>query len=67
MIKPSAPPPASTSKSSSSRRVYLDLHVRVEPDWREDRRILGEIDRDLMVPLGVAEESKLDEEDEFED
>lgn len=26
------------------RRVYLDLHVRVEPGWRENRRLLAEID-----------------------
>jgi GTPase len=24
-------------------RVYLDLHVRVKSDWREDERVLGEI------------------------
>ena len=24
-------------------RVYLDLHVRVKSEWREDERILGEI------------------------
>jgi GTP-binding protein Era len=24
-------------------RVYLDLHVRVRSDWREDERVLGEI------------------------
>jgi GTP-binding protein Era len=33
------------------RRVYLDLHVRVEPDWREDRALLATLDRD--VDLGV--------------
>ena len=26
------------------RRVYLALHVRVEPGWRENRRLLAEID-----------------------
>jgi GTP-binding protein Era len=26
-----------------STRVFLDLHVRVRADWREDERILGEI------------------------
>jgi GTP-binding protein Era len=25
-------------------RVYLDLHVRVEAGWRENRRLLAEID-----------------------
>ena len=28
-------------------RVYLDLHVRHEPDWRERKRVLAEIDRDV--------------------
>jgi len=35
------------------RRVYLDLHVRVEPDWREDRALLAEMNRD--VDLGGLE------------
>ncbi len=34
------------------RRVYLDLQVKLEPGWREDRRILGELDRDLIGRLG---------------
>ena len=25
------------------RRVFLDLHVRVKAEWREDDRVLGEI------------------------
>lgn len=29
------------------RRVYLDLHVRVEPDWREDKGLLASMDRDV--------------------
>jgi GTP-binding protein Era len=29
------------------RRVYLDLQVKVEPDWRESRRVLADLDRDL--------------------
>jgi GTP-binding protein Era len=29
------------------RRVYLDLHVRVEPDWREDKGLLASLDRDV--------------------
>jgi len=31
------------------RRVYLDLKVRHEPDWRENRRVLQELDRDLFA------------------
>jgi GTP-binding protein Era len=29
------------------RRVYLDLHVRVEPDWRENRALLADMNRDI--------------------
>ena len=36
------------------RRVYLDLHVRVETDWRENQAVLAALDRD--VDLGVSEE-----------
>jgi GTP-binding protein Era len=31
------------------RRVYLDLHVREEPGWREDRRILADLDRGVYT------------------
>jgi GTP-binding protein Era len=31
------------------RRVYLDLHVREQPGWREDRRILADLDRDVYT------------------
>ena len=30
------------------RRVYLELFVRVEPRWREDRRILASLDKELL-------------------
>jgi len=33
------------------RRVYLDLQVRLEPGWREDRALLARLDRDLDVDL----------------
>jgi GTP-binding protein Era len=29
------------------RHIYLDLHVRVELDWREDKSILATLDRDV--------------------
>ncbi len=29
------------------RRVYLELHVKVEPGWREDRAVLASLDRDV--------------------
>ena len=29
------------------RRVYLDLHVKVEPDWREDRALLAQLNREV--------------------
>jgi GTP-binding protein Era len=31
------------------RRVYLDLHVRVEPDWREDKALLATLERDVEI------------------
>jgi GTPase len=34
------------------RRLYLDLQVRLEPDWRENQHILAALDRDVDVPLG---------------
>jgi len=33
------------------KRVFLDLNVRLEPDWREDQALLAQIDRD--VDLGT--------------
>jgi GTP-binding protein Era len=33
------------------RRVFLDLQVRLEPGWREDRGLLARLDRDLDVDL----------------
>ncbi|HVT58824.1 MAG TPA: GTPase Era [Thermoanaerobaculia bacterium] len=33
------------------RRVYLDLQVRLEPGWREDRSILIQLDRDVDLDL----------------
>lgn len=40
------------------RRVYLDLHVRVEAGWREDRAVLSSLDRDvdLNLDLGNSED-----------
>ncbi len=34
------------------RRVYLDLQVKLEPGWRENPRILSELERDLVGWLG---------------
>ena len=28
---------------SSTRSVFLDLHVRVKSDWREDERVLNDM------------------------
>jgi len=36
------------------RKVFLDLHVRCERDWRENPRLLAEIDRDAHAALGLA-------------
>ena len=33
------------------RKLYLELRVRHEPDWREDQRLLAELDRDVHAPL----------------
>ena len=33
------------------KRVYLELFVRHEPDWRENRRLLALLDRDLHAPV----------------
>jgi GTPase len=33
------------------RRVYLDLHVKVEPDWRENRAVLQALDRDVDLDM----------------
>jgi GTP-binding protein Era len=33
------------------RRIFLDLQVRLEPGWREDRALLARLDRDLDVDL----------------
>ncbi len=30
-------------------RVFLDLHVRVEEDWRERRNVLADIDREILL------------------
>jgi GTP-binding protein Era len=32
------------------RKVFLDLRVRHEPDWRENSRLLADLDRDLHAP-----------------
>ncbi|HEX4961475.1 MAG TPA: GTPase Era [Thermoanaerobaculia bacterium] len=33
------------------RRVYLDLNVRLEPGWREDKAVLASLDRDVDLSL----------------
>jgi len=38
------------------RKVHLDLRVRHEPDWRENPRLLAELDRDLHAPLDLEPE-----------
>ncbi|HUP41883.1 MAG TPA: GTPase Era [Thermoanaerobaculia bacterium] len=30
------------------RKVHLDLHVREEPDWRENRRVLADLEREVF-------------------
>lgn len=33
------------------KRLYLDLQVRLQPEWREDRAVLSRLDRDVDVEL----------------
>jgi GTP-binding protein Era len=33
------------------RRVYLDLNVRLEPGWREDKAVLASLDREVDLNL----------------
>jgi GTP-binding protein Era len=33
------------------RRVYLDMNVRLEPDWRENKSVLAALDRDVDLNL----------------
>jgi GTPase len=33
------------------RRVYLDLNVRLEPDWRENKAVLAALDRDVDLEM----------------
>jgi GTPase len=44
------------------RRVYLDLHVRVEPDWRENRAVLQALDRDVDLDLNLDPGTDIDTE-----
>ncbi len=39
------------------RKVFLDLHVRCEPGWRENPRLLVELDRDAHGALGGLDDS----------
>jgi GTPase len=34
------------------RRVYLDLRVRLEPGWRENRRLLADLEREALTVVG---------------
>lgn len=38
------------------RKVFLDLHVRCEPGWRENPRLLAELDRDAHGALDLVDE-----------
>lgn len=37
------------------RRVYLDLQVKLEPDWRESRKVLRELDREVHLAFEPAD------------
>ena len=36
-------------ESLLGRRVYLDLRVKLEPGWRENRRLLAGLDREVFA------------------
>jgi GTP-binding protein Era len=46
------------------RKVHLELRVRHEPDWREDPRLLAELDRDCVAPLGDEHAAGVETEDD---
>lgn len=35
------------------RRIYLDLQIRCEPDWRENPRVVSELAREIHASRGV--------------
>ncbi len=37
------------------KRVYLDLQVKLEPDWRESRKVLRELDREVDLAFETEE------------
>ena len=49
------------------RRIFLELYVRVEEGWREDRAVLASLDRDVEVELRGAGPEEPDELDDLEE
>jgi GTP-binding protein Era len=49
------------------RRIYLELYVRVEEGWREDRAVLASLDRDVEVELRDAAPDALADPDDLDD
>jgi len=45
------------------RRVYLDLQVKLEPGWREDRGLLAALDRDVDLELDSGPPPAADDDD----
>ncbi len=46
------------------RRVFLDLHVREQPRWREDAHLLAELERDVYAGGDVPDLPEAEEPDE---
>lgn len=46
------------------RRVYLDLHVKVEPDWRENRAVLQALDRAVDLDLDLGADTDFEDPDQ---
>lgn len=51
-------------ESFLERRVHLDLRVRLEPGWREDPRLLAELERGLHASLEPSDLGSVEPEDD---
>jgi GTP-binding protein Era len=47
------------------RRIYLDLQIRTEPDWRENPRVVAELARDIHSTRDDGVVLDLDEDEEL--
>jgi GTP-binding protein Era len=49
------------------RRIYLDLQVRLQPGWREDRGVLASLDREVEAGVGPGLGIRPDGDDDDDD